>query len=193
MLNEMTATKLKRVSEACLSCRVRKKRCDGVKPKCGSCKDPADCVWENKKQKRGPTKSQPKYHFGNDIILMNFIKSILESLPIDQWPVIHTNQCNSIVDFPGNPATMRLWYSRKLFERAVGNVPGKPTSNDSVGKMMNLQLLRTDALVEDQISLKEVADTDVESAAAETVELSNESVDPVLKDNHNDEVSRYFF
>jgi hypothetical protein len=47
--------KRRRIAIACNECRDRKRKCDGVKPVCGSCaKRPSqECVWEEGRSAKG--------------------------------------------------------------------------------------------------------------------------------------------
>lgn len=47
--------KRRRIAIACNECRDRKRKCDGVKPICGSCikRSSAQCIWEEGRNSKG--------------------------------------------------------------------------------------------------------------------------------------------
>jgi hypothetical protein len=128
-----------RAKEACSVCRSRKKKCDGVRPKCGSCLDVESCKWDNVTRKRGPAIGF-KPALATNRQLMHFVKSLLEAMPMEKWPSID-NKVTSIQDFPSDPNSVDLWYYGKLSLR-------DPTNNhisQPVETPMHSVKLRSDA------------------------------------------------
>lgn len=133
-----------RAKEACSVCRSRKKKCDGVRPKCGTCVDSKLCRWDNVTRKRGPAIGF-KPALASNKQLMQFVKSLLEAIPIDQWPRLE-KKVNSIEDFPSDPSMVDLWYYGKLsllepsgYQREV-SVDSSATCSKTIDQC-NLQLL----------------------------------------------------
>ena len=54
MEQEPTGRKRRRTVQACEECRDRKRKCDGIRPVCGSCsRKPGRCIWNDHRNTKG--------------------------------------------------------------------------------------------------------------------------------------------